>query len=435
MTAEIIAVGTELLLGDILNTNAQFLSQELAALGINVLHQHVIGDNAARVAELVNEAKQRSDLLVFSGGLGPTADDLTKETVAACYGDTLTFDEEEMAKIEAFYLRTGRAMPANNRKQAMVPVKGRKIVNNHGTAPGVWFEDEAGRCAVLMPGPPSELTAMWREGVRPLLAARTGGTLHSLTLHVLGGESDLESRGGALFQHEDPTAAIYAKVGECHIRITARGENDADAKARCEEFAKNFYALYGDAVYDVDVPALEYTVVRLLGERGWCMTTAESCTGGLVAERVTNVPGSSEVFRYGFVTYANEAKEKLLGVSAHTLNTEGAVSPETAAQMALGALRAADADVAVALTGIAGPGGGTPEKPVGLVWGAAATREGVWVRKMTLGRRDRDNIRRRASQHALDMVRRLAAGLSAPEDTTAYTIEQVEESRRAPFAR
>ena len=254
MTAEIIAVGTELLLGDILNTNAQYLSRELADLGITVLHQHVIGDNAGRLAQLVEEAKSRSDLLVFSGGLGPTADDLTKETVAACYGDTLRFDAEEMEKIEDFYRRTGRRMPANNRKQAMVPVKGRKIPNHHGTAPGVWFEDEGGRCAVLMPGPPHELKAMWQEGVRPLLAERTGGTLHSITLHVIGGESTLEAMGGKLFANENPTAAIYAKTGECHIRITARAKDVETAEVMCHQYAENFYALYGDAVYDEDVP-------------------------------------------------------------------------------------------------------------------------------------------------------------------------------------
>ena len=411
MTAEIIAVGTELLLGDILNTNAQYLSRELADLGITVLHQHVIGDNAGRLSQLVEEARSRSDLLVFSGGLGPTADDLTKETVAACYGDTLRFDAEEMEKIEDFYCRTGRKMPENNRKQAMVPVKGRKIPNHHGTAPGVWFEDEGGRCAVLMPGPPHELKAMWREGVRPLLAERTGGTLHSITLHVIGGESTLEAKGGKLFANENPTAAIYAKTGECHIRITARAKDVETAEVMCHQYAENFYALYGDAVYDEDVPGLEYTVVRLLAQKGWTAATAESCTGGLVAERMTRVPSSSGVFRFGFVTYANEAKEKLLGVSHEVLEAKGAVSPEVAAQMALGALKNGEADVAVALTGIAGPDGGTEEKPVGLVWVGAATKDGVWVKKLTLGSRDRESIRQRASQYALDLVRRLTAGL------------------------
>ena len=410
MTAEIISVGTELLLGNILNTNAQYLSRELAALGITVQRESTIGDNHSRLADFVNEAKQRCDLLVFTGGLGPTADDLTKETVASCYGDTLAFDAEEWDKIVAYFTRTGRTVTPNNRKQAMVPVKGHKVVNRHGTAPGAWFEQE-GRCAVLMPGVPHEMKAMWQEGVRPLLAERTGGTLHSITLHVIGGESTLEAMGGKLFANENPTAAIYAKTGECHIRITARAKDVETAEVMCHQYAENFYALYGDAVYDEDVPGLEYTVVRLLAQKGWPAATAESCTGGLVAERITRVPGSSGVFRFGFVTYANEAKEKLLGVSHEVLEAKGAVSPEVAAQMALGALNNGEADVAVALTGIAGPDGGTAEKPVGLVWVGAATKDGVWVKKLTLGNRDRESVRQRASQAALDLVRRLTAGL------------------------
>ena len=191
MTAEIISVGTELLLGNILNTNAQYLSRELAELGITVQRESTIGDNQGRLADFVNEAKNRCELLVFTGGLGPTADDLTKETVAACYGDTLVFDESEWEKITGYFARSGRVTTPNNRKQAMVPVKGHKIINHHGTAPGAWFEQE-GRCAVLMPGVPSEMKAMWNESVRPLLMKRQNCTLHSVTLRVLGGESNLE---------------------------------------------------------------------------------------------------------------------------------------------------------------------------------------------------------------------------------------------------
>lgn len=194
MTAEIICVGTELLLGDIVNTNAQFLSRELAELGISVLHQHVIGDNPARLKELVLQAKSRSDLLVFSGGLGPTEDDLTKETVAEAFGDTLAFDEGEWQKILDFFARTNRRPTDNNRKQAMCPTKGHKLINDHGTAPGAWFEDEQGRCAALMPGVPREMKAMWAEQVRPILLKRQNCTIHSRTLRVLGGESAIASK-------------------------------------------------------------------------------------------------------------------------------------------------------------------------------------------------------------------------------------------------
>ena len=252
MTAEIISVGTELLLGNILNTNAQYLSRELAALGITVQRESTIGDNHSRLADFVNEAKQRCDLLVFTGGLGPTADDLTKETVASCYGDTLAFDAEEWDKIVAYFTRTGRTVTPNNRKQAMVPVHGHKVINNHGTAPGAWFEQD-GHCAVLMPGVPHEMKAMWQEEVRPLLLARQNCALHSLTLRVLGGESNLEYQVRDLLENANPTAAIYCKTGECEIRITARAKTDTEAETMCRAYAKKFYDLLGDAVYDEDV--------------------------------------------------------------------------------------------------------------------------------------------------------------------------------------
>ena len=277
MTAEIISVGTELLLGNILNTNAQYLSRELAALGITVQRESTIGDNHDRLADFVNEAKQRCDLLVFTGGLGPTADDLTKETVAGCYGDTLAFDPEEWQKIVDFFTRTGRKTTPNNRKQAMVPVHGHKIINNHGTAPGAWFEQD-GHCAVLMPGVPHEMKAMWEESVRPLLLARQNCTLHSITLRVLGGESAIEYRVRHLLENANPTAAIYCKTGECEIRITARAENDSSAEKMCRAYATKFYDLLGDAVYDEDVTGLEETLVHTLKEKGLTIATAESCT-------------------------------------------------------------------------------------------------------------------------------------------------------------
>ena len=239
MTAEIICVGTELLLGDIVNTNAQFLSRELAELGVSVLHQHVIGDNPARLRELVAQARARSELLVFSGGLGPTEDDLTKETVAAAFGDTLHFDAEEWAKITAFFARTGRQPTPNNRKQAMVPTRGHKIPNAHGTAPGAWFEDDAGRCAVLMPGVPREMKAMWTEQIRPALQRRQNCTIHSHTLRVLGGESSIASKVAPLFASANPTAAIYCKTGESEIRVTARAATAQQAEADCKPTCKS----------------------------------------------------------------------------------------------------------------------------------------------------------------------------------------------------
>ena len=431
MTAEIISVGTELLLGNILNTNAQYLSRELAALGITVQRESTIGDNHGRLADFVNEAKQRCDLLVFTGGLGPTADDLTKETVAGCYGDTLAFDPEEWQKIVDFFTRTGRKTTPNNRKQAMVPVNGHKIINNHGTAPGAWFEQD-GHCAVLMPGVPHEMKAMWEESVRPLLLARQNCTIHSHTLRVLGGESAIASKVAPLFESTNPTAAIYCKTGECEIRVTARETTPEAAEAACRERLEEFRRILGDAAYDVDVPALEYTVVRVLREKGLHAATAESCTGGMIAERLTNVPGSSEVFGYGFVTYAEAAKQKLLGVPAETIAQYNVVSGPVAAAMAFGAAKESGAELAVGITGLAGPGGELPGKPVGTVYLAGAdarTNTGCLMRLTLGGYRERSVIRARAAMYALDMLRRMALGLPVPDslaitpDTPATTMD------------
>ena len=407
MTAEIISVGTELLLGNILNTNAQYLSRELAALGITVQRESTIGDNHGRLADFVNEAKSRCDLLVFTGGLGPTADDLTKETVAACYGDTLAFDESEWDKITAYFARTGRETTPNNRKQAMVPTNGHKIVNHHGTAPGAWFEQD-GHCAVLMPGVPSEMKAMWTESVRPLLMERQNCTLHSVTLRVLGGESDLEYRVRDLLENANPTAAIYCKTGECEIRITARAETDTEAEKMCRAYATKFYDLLGDAVYDEDVAGLEETLVHTLQKKQLTVSTAESCTGGMIAQRITSVSGSSEVFGYGFVTYWEAAKAKLVGVDPEVIAKYNVVSAPVAAQMALGAAEASGADIGISVTGVAGPTGGDEIRPVGTVYLGAARGNTVYVKKLFVSRPDRALVRARAAQAALELALRLA---------------------------
>lgn len=424
MTAEIICVGTELLLGDILNTNARFLSRELAALGIDVLRQQVVGDNAARLEGEVRAAMARSDLLVFSGGLGPTADDLTKETVARYFGDEMRFEPKVLEEIRAFFTSTGRTTPANNEKQAMVPTKGGWFENPNGTAPAVWFES-GGKRAVLLPGPPSELEPLWKNAVRPFLQKGQHRVLESLVLRLTGiGESHAEELLGHLFKNENPTAAVYAKTSELLIRITAAAPDEKTARAMCRDYAENFYRLAGEYIYAEGEEGLEYALVSALRQKGLTLATAESCTGGLVSQLVTNVPGSSEVFGFGFVTYANEAKQKLLGVSEQALANHGAVSPQVAAAMAAGAAKAAGADVAVSLTGIAGPGGGTPEKPVGLVYMGAARGEQVFVKRLDLGNRDRATIRLSAAQNALDAARRLALGLPIPGAVRAETIPE-----------
>ena len=409
MTAEIISVGTELLLGNILNTNAQYLSRELADLGITVQRESTIGDNHGRLADFVNEARSRCDLLVFTGGLGPTADDLTKETVAACFGDELAFDEAEWDKITSYFARTGRETTPNNRKQAMVPTKGHKIINNHGTAPGAWFEQD-GRCAVLMPGVPHEMKAMWTESVRPLLMERQNCTLHSVTLRVLGGESDIEYKVRDLLENPNPTAAIYCKTGECEIRITARARSDEDGEKMCRAYAKKFYDMLGDAVYDEDVAGLEETVVHTLKEKGLTIATAESCTGGLIAKRMTDLSGVSAVFRGGVVSYATEVKHTVLGVDQALLDEFGAVSEPVARAMAEGARRVLGCDLAVASTGVAGPDPDERGNPVGLVYLALAAPDGTWVRKIQQGL-GRERVRHVSASHAFDLTRRYLSGL------------------------
>ena len=403
MTAEIISVGTELLLGNILNTNAQYLSRELADLGITVQRESTIGDNHGRLADFVNEAKSRCDLLVFTGGLGPTADDLTKETVAACFGDELAFDEAEWDKITSYFARTGRETTPNNRKQAMVPTKGHKIINNHGTAPGAWFEQD-GRCAVLMPGVPHEMKAMWTESVRPLLMERQNCTLHSVTLRVLGGESDIEYKVRDLLENPNPTAAIYCKTGECEIRITARARSDEDGEKMCRAYAKKFYDMLGDAVYDEDVAGLEETVVHTLQEKGLTIATAESCTGGLIAKRITDVPGASGVFMGGVVSYTNIVKHRVLGVPADMLEEYGAVSAPVARAMAEGARKATTADCAVSVTGVAGPDRDERGNPVGTVFIGFSSPKETIAERFDFGAASREEIRGEAADEAFKLL-------------------------------
>ena len=278
MNAEIIAVGTELLLGDILNTNAQYLARQLAGLGFTVWHQNVVGDNPQRLAQLAEQARQRSQLVIYSGGLGPTDDDLTKETIAAAYGDTLRFDEEQYKRIADYFTASGRSVPANNRKQAMVPVHGRTLQNDNGTAPGVVFEQDS-RMAILLPGPPKELVPMFEKQVRPLLETLQDGVLYSRILRVYGiGESRLEELVGHLLEGSNPTAALYAKTAEVTVRVTAKGDTLEQAKTLCGQLADEFYRLLGDAVYDEGEEGMEKTVVQLYSRKGMQLATAESCT-------------------------------------------------------------------------------------------------------------------------------------------------------------
>lgn len=370
MTVEIICVGTELLLGNIINTNAAFLAEECAKLGLSCYYQTVVGDNRERLSATLTTALERADIVLLSGGLGPTKDDLTKETVAEVLGCELVEDATSRQMIADFFAMRGITPTENNWKQALIPAGAKAITNKNGTAPGI-LAKKNGKHIILMPGPPGELRPMFLESVAPYLRSLESNVIASITVKVVGvGESTAETMVADLLESQtNPTLAPYAKTGEVHFRITAKAGSEAEAKVLISPMVDELHKRFGTGVYTTDeAVTLEKAVADLLMEKGYTMTTAESCTGGMLAARMINVPGVSGVFQAGFVTYANEAKHKLIGVCEKTLETYGAVSKETAGEMVTGAAKAADADVAVSITGIAGPDGGTREKPVGLVY-------------------------------------------------------------------
>ena len=410
MRTEIIAVGTELLLGEIVNTDAPMIAQGLAELGIGVYFQTVCGDNPDRLKSVLEVAKQRADLIITTGGLGPTADDLTKETIAAAFGKGLVRDEESMARLREHF--KGRTMTKNNEKQADVPEGCTVFQNDWGTAPACAFEGE-GCLVIMLPGPPRECTPHFREKLMPFLEKRRGGALCSRYVKVFGmGESEMASRlSSQMDTWENPTAAPYAKEGECLVRITAMGEDKEEAFAMTEPAVREVRQVLGDVVYGVDVDSLEQVVVQEMTARGLTLATAESCTGGLMGKRITDVPGASACYLGGVVSYQNEVKENLLGVRHETLITKGAVSEDTACQMAEGVRKALGADIGISTTGVAGPGGGTPEKPVGLIYVGISTKDKTWAVRILRPRQSRENLRRLASSTAFDLVRRHLEGI------------------------
>lgn len=410
MRTEIIAVGTELLLGEIVNTDAPMIAQGLAELGIGVYFQTVCGDNPDRLKSVLEVAKQRADLIITTGGLGPTADDLTKETIAAAFGKGLVRDEESMARLREHF--KGRTMTPNNEKQADVPEGCTVFQNDWGTAPACAFEGE-GCLVIMLPGPPRECTPLFREKVMPFLEKRRGGALCSRYVKVFGmGESEMASRlSRQMDTWENPTAAPYAKEGECLVRITAMGKDKEEAFAMTKPAVREVRQVLGDVVYGVDVDSLEQVVVQEMTARGLTLATAESCTGGLMGKRITDVPGASACYLGGVVSYQNEVKENLLGVRHETLITKGAVSEDTACQMAEGVRKALGADIGISTTGVAGPGGGTPEKPVGLIYVGISTGDKTWAVRILRPRQSRENLRRLASSTAFDLVRRHLEGL------------------------
>lgn len=407
MRCELIAVGTELLLGEIANTDAQVISRGLAELGINVYHHTVVGDNPARLTQVLETAKSRSDIIITTGGLGPTADDLTKETIAACFGKKLYMDPEQQQRLHA---RMSSNMTPNNEKQAMLPEGCEVLVNDWGTAPGCAFYADG--CHVLMlPGPPSECTPMFQYRARPYLERMCcdGQVIRSRFLKIFGmGESAVEDKLAYLMNSlQNPTAAPYAKEGECEVRVTARAESEQAAYAMIDPVVGEIRQVLGDVVYGVDVTSLEEVVVRGLIERGLTLATAESCTGGLLGKRLTDISGSSACYLGGVVSYANEVKAGVLGVRGETLQAHGAVSPETAIEMARGVRRITGADIGISTTGVAGPGGGSPEKPVGTVYiGLCAPGIETVIKPEFRKTANRSRIRNSTASSAFDLIRR-----------------------------
>lgn len=397
MIAEILSVGTELLMGQIANTDAQFISRRLGELGVTIYRHSTVGDNPARVREALQEALSRSDMVITTGGLGPTEDDLTKEMVAEYFGLEMELHQPSLDALKAFMERFGKKMTPNNLKQAYFPRGCAVMPNACGTAPGCIVE-QGGKTVAVLPGPPMELMDMFDRQLAPYLQARSGQVIRSRFLKIFGlGESNVETLLSDLFHSGNPTLALYCGPGEVTARITARAAAPEKAEAMMQPVYEEILRRVGEAYYGEGVNRTPAdAVLELLKNRGETVTFAESCTGGLLCGAFVDCAGASDCLKESFVTYANEAKENLLGVKSETLARCGAVSGECAREMALGAARAAGADWAVSVTGIAGPGGGTAEKPVGTVWigvahrGAAQAREyhfrgqRQWIRKLSV---------------------------------------------------
>lgn len=410
MVCELISVGTELLLGNIVNTNTQFLAEKCALLGLSMYHQVTVGDNRERLAETIRTALKRSDIVILIGGLGPTEDDLTKEVCSAVMNCALVEDAHTRARIETYFKGMGTAIrdiSENNWKQAIVPDGALILDNDNGTAPGLIIE-KFGKSAILLPGPPNEMRPLFMEQVYPYLQKLQPEVIRSQMVKICGiGESRVEDKLLDLInQQTNPTIAPYAKTGEVHIRVTAKAANEEEADKLIKPVVKEIKKRFGDYVYSTrEEETLEMAVVRLLKKLELTVSTAESCTGGLLAARLVNVPGVSDVFREGFITYSNKAKRKILDVNKGTLKKYGAVSEQTAKEMATGGVFATDSDVCVAITGIAGPEGGSEEKPVGLVYIACYLKDKVRVEQY-LFKGNRDKVREQAVVKALDLLRR-----------------------------
>lgn len=413
MKAEILAVGTEILLGDIVNTNAHYLSKRLADLGISVYHQSVVGDNEERLLKAYELAFERADIVIATGGLGPTKDDLTKEIGAQYFNKRLILHEESLNYIKSYFNKMNRHMSSGNEKQAYLPEGGIILKNDNGTAPGCIIE-ENNKILVMLPGPPREMAPMFENYVVPYFQKFSDGVLLSKVLRVAGlGESAMAEKVEDIMESQtNPTIAPYAKDNEAILRITSKGSTKEEAEALIVPVEKAIRERLEINVYGEGDTTLEAVVGEMLVKENLTIATAESCTGGLLAGTLINYPGISSVFLEGAITYSNEAKMKRLGVKEETLAAFGAVSEQTAAEMAEGIAKAAGTDIGISVTGIAGPGGGTEEKPVGLVYVGLYLKENVMVKRLNLSG-DRQKIRQRTVVSALDWLRRELLGVKS----------------------
>ena len=409
---EIISVGTELLLGHITNTDARDVSEALAGIGINVLYHTVVGDNPGRLEKCIEIAKQRADIIIATGGLGPTCDDLTKDTLAKAFGLELKRNEEEYIALYD-YISARHKYTENNTKQAMLPEGCTVFHNTCGTAPGCAFEKD-GKIVIMLPGPPKECRAMLKESVVPYLKRLSDEVIVSHSVRIFGiGESGVDD----IFADEmnrmtNPSLAPYAKEADCLLKVTAKAGSEAEAEEMCAPVIAHIRDRLGEFVYGIDVENLEEAVFALLKENPGTLAFAESCTGGEAAKRFTDIPGASAFVKGGAVTYTNEAKAKMLGIDPDVIATEGAVSYEVAAEMAENIRQILAADIGIGVTGLAGPDGDGVHE-VGTVFVSLATENETFVKELHLGAfRTRSFIRRMAGNHIYDMIRRYLTGLN-----------------------
>jgi len=406
--AEIIGVGTEILLGNTINTDARDVSEGLSTLGINVYYHTVVGDNPQRLRDAVEIARSRADIIITTGGLGPTYDDLTKQTLAECFGKTLVLDEAVADSIRSYFEKRtpGIPMPENNLQQAMLPEGCTILHNNMGSAPGCAFED-SGKHVIMLPGPPGECNAMFNDSAVPYLKKLSDSEIFSVNIRIFGmGESAVEQQLREMMQGmSNPTLAPYAKSGEVMLRLTAKAASKEESEALMRPVLEQVKDILGDVIYSTDKNSLEETVLDLLGKQNLTLSTAESCTGGLLSKRLTDVPGSSCVYMGGGVTYSNHAKTELLGVPPELIATHGAVSEPVARAMAQGIKNRLNTDFGIGITGIAGPDSDGSQKSVGTVFLALATPGETLCKPLNIDA-DRQRVRLMSVNYALDLIRR-----------------------------